>query len=204
MFTFLNNIFNRIAVIIIVGLTAICFYQNNKINKLDDKLGIVTNNYQYYQSLTSSLDKQNNVLKLTIDDLNMTNDSLLQEVNEVREELKIKDKNVQQVQIVKTEVKDSVKTVIKPTEIDFTKELKLNNLTTIIVSKRDSILSAVLDLKNQQILFVEKKRKYRNQYKNWFQRLIHFDWKKDDISNYTIHNSNDLIKVTDTRVVEIL
>lgn len=204
MFTFLNNIFNRIAVIIIVGLTAICFYQNNKINKLDDKLGIVTNNYQYYQSLTSSLDKQNNVLKLTIDDLNMANDSLLQEVNEVREELKIKDKNVQQVQIVKTEVKDSIKTVIKPAEIDFTKELKLNNLTTIIVSKRDSILSAVLDLKNQQTLFVEKKRKYRNQYKNWFQRLIHFDWKKDDISNYTIHNSNDLIKVTDTRVVEIL
>lgn len=204
MFTFLNNIFNRIAVIIIVGLTAICFYQNNKINKLDDKLGIVTNNYQYYQSLTSSLDKQNNVLKLTIDDLNMTNDSLLQEVNEVREELKIKDKNVQQVQIVKTEVKDSIKTVIKLTEIDFTKELKLNNLTTIIVSKRDSILSAVLDLKNQQTLFVERKRKYRNQYKNWFQRLIHFDWKKDDISNYTIHNSNDLIKVTNTRVVEIL
>lgn len=204
MFTFLNNIFNRIAVIIIVGLTAICFYQNNKINKLDDKLGIVTNNYQYYQSLTSGLDKQNNVLKLTIDDLNMTNDSLLQEVNEVREELKIKDKNVQQVQIVKTEVKDSIKTVIKPTEIDFTKELKLNNLTTIIVSKRDSILSAVLDLKNQQTLFVERKRKYRNQYKNWFQRLIHFDWKKDDISNYTIHNSNDLIKVTDTRVIEIL
>lgn len=204
MFTFLNNIFNRIAVIIIVGLTAICFYQNNKINKLDDKLGIVTNNYQYYQSLTSSLDKQNNVLKLTIDDLNMTNDSLLQEVNEVREELKIKDKNVQQVQIVKTEVKDSIKTVIKLTEIDFTKELKLNNLTTIIVSKRDSILSAVLDLKNQQTLFVERRRKYRNQYKNWFQRLIHFDWKKDDISNYTIHNSNDLIKVTDTRVVEIL
>lgn len=203
MFTFLKNIFNRMAVIIIVGLAAICFYQGNKIERLDKELGVVTNNYNYYQSLTSSLDKQNNVLQLTIDDLSLTNDSLLQQLDSTRRELDLKSKDIQQAQIVETVVRDTVTTTLEPTEIDFTKELKLNKLTTIIVSKKDSILSAVLDLKNQQTLFVEEKKKYRNQYKNWFQRLIHFDWKKDKVKNYTIHNSNDLIKVTNTRIVEI-
>lgn len=203
MFTFLKNIFNRIAVIIIVGLAAICFYQGNKIERLDKELGVVTNNYNYYQSLTSSLDKQNTVLQLTIDDLSLTNDSLLQQLDSTRKELNLKSKDIQQAQVIETVVRDTVTTTLEPTEIDFTKELKLNKLTTIIVSKRDSILSAVLDLKNQQTLFVEEKKKYRNQYKNWFQRLIHFDWKKDKVKNYTIHNSNDLIKVTNTRIVEI-
>lgn len=203
MFAFLNNIFRKIAVIIIIGLAAICFYQGNKIERLDKELGVVTNNCNYYQSLTSNLDKQNSVLQLTIDDLSLSNDNLLQQLESTRRELNIKSKDIQQAQIIDTEVKDTVTTIIKPVEIDFTKELKLNKLTTIIVSKKDSILSAVLDLKNQQTLFVEEKKKYRNQYKNWFQRLIHFDWKKDKIKNYTIHNSNDLIKVTNTRVVEI-
>lgn len=203
MFTFLKNIFNRIAVIIIVGLAAICFYQGNKIERLDKELGVVTNNYNYYQSLTSSLDKQNTVLQLTIDDLSLSNDSLLQQLDSTRRELDLKSKDIQQAQIIETVVRDTVTTTLEPTEIDFTKELKLNKLTTIIVSKKDSILSAVLDLKNQQTLFVEEKKKYRNQYKNWFQRLIHFDWKKDKVKNYTIHNSNDLIEVTNTRIVEI-
>ena len=203
MFTFLKNIFNRMAVIIIVGLAAICFYQGNKIERLDKELGVVTNNYNYYQSLTSSLDKQNAVLQLTIDDLSLTNDSLLQQLDSTRKELNLKRKDIQQAQVIETVVRDTVTTTLEPTEIDFTKELKLNKLTTIIVSKKDSILSAVLDLKNQQTLFIEEKKKYRNQYKNWFQRLIHFDWKKDKVKNYTIYNSNDLIKVTNTRIVEI-
>jgi hypothetical protein len=42
-----------------------------------------------------------------------------------------------------------VKTVIKKEAIDFEKELKLNPLTTIIVRRKDSILTAKIDLKNQ-------------------------------------------------------
>lgn len=203
MFTFLKNGFNKIALSVILGLSVVCCYQGNKINKLDKQLGIVTNNYNYYQSLTSKLNRQNTVLQLTMDDLSIANDSLLQKLDSTRKELDIKSKHLQQAQIIETEIRDTVTTIIEPKEIDFTKELKLNSLTTIIVSKKDSVLSAILDLKNQQTLFIEEKKKYRNQYKNWFQRLIHFDWKKDRVRNYTIDNSNKLIKVTNTRIVEI-
>lgn len=203
MLTYLKNIFSKMAVIIIIGLAAICFFQRKKISSLDEDLQTTKNNYEYYQSLTDRLGQENRVLQLSINDLNNSRDSLIQDVRQLQKELKIMDKNLKEVHVINTEVRDTVQVTIEPERIDFEEELKLNSLTTIIVSKKDSILSAVLDFRNQQTLFVEDRKRYRNQYKNWFQRFIHFDFKKDHIKTYRIENSNDLMRVTDTRVIEI-
>lgn len=202
MFSLIRKYFNIIAVSFIIGFTAIFFIQNNKIKKLDKELAAVTNNYQYYESLAGSKDKQNRVLQLTVDQLNTSKDSLIQAVNEAKKKLKIKDKDLSSAHVINTETKDTT-TVTITKEVDFTKELKLNSLTTITVSRKDSVLTTILDLKNQQILFIEEKKEYRNQYKNGWKRFWHFDFKKDRIKRYQITNSNDLIKVTDTRVVEL-
>lgn len=199
----LKGIFNKLAVTIIISLTAFCFYQSKKIKSLDDDLGKVTNNYNYYQELAGELNTKNRTLQLSVNQLNNSKDSLLTEAKRIQKELKIKDKNLQQVQVINTEVKKSATVEIKSKNIDFSEKLKLNELTTITVTRKDSILTAILDLRNSQILFVEEKKEYRNQYKNGFQRFLHFDWKKDRIKKYQIHNSNDLIKVTDTRIVEV-
>lgn len=202
MLSAIKSYLSKLAVIIIIGLTAFCFYQNKRIKVLDIKLGQVTNNYEYYQSLTGKLKEQNRTLQLSIADLNNANDSLLQNALEVQKELKIKDKNLQQIQVINTQMKDTVTQIITK-DVNFKEELKLNPLTTIIIERKDSILTAILDLRNSQILFVEEKKQYRNKYKNGFQRFLHFDWKKDRVRKYQIHNSNILIKVTDTRVVEV-
>lgn len=198
----IKSYLSKLAVIIIIGLTAFCFYQSKKIQVLDERLGQVTNNYEYYQSLTSRLRDDNRTLQLKVVDLNNSNDSILQTAKEVQKELKIKDKNLQQVQVINTEMKDTITKIITK-EVDFKEDLKLNPLTTITVERKDSILTAILDLRNSQVLFVEEKKEYRNKYKNGFQRFLHFDWKKDRIRKYQIYNSNDLIKVTDTRIVEV-
>lgn len=198
-----KSFFRKLAVIIIIGLTAFCFYQDNKIKSLDKNLGIITNNYKYYQGLTNNLNQQNRTLQLSVNQLRNNNDSLLVQVKKVQKELDIKDKNLQQIQVINTVMKDSTQIEIKTKEINFNEELKLNDLTTITVNRKDSILTAILDLRNQQILFVEEKKEYRNQYKNGFQRFLHFDWKKDRIKKYQIYNSNSLIRVTDTRIVEV-
>lgn len=203
MLSAIKSYLSKLAVIIIIGLTAFCFYQNKRIKVLDKNLGQVTNNYEYYQSLTGKLKDQNRTLQLSIADLNNANDSLLQIAKEVQKELKIKDKNLQQVQVINTQMKDTATTQIITKEVNFKKELKLNPLTTITIERKDSILTAILDLRNSQILFVEEKKEYRNKYKNGFQRFLHFDWKKDRIRKYQIHNSNELIKVIDTRLVEV-
>lgn len=203
MLSAIKSYLSKLAVIIIIGLTAFCFYQNKRIKVLDIELGQVTNNYEYYQSLTGKLKEQNRTLQLSIADLNNANDSLLQNALEVQKELKIKDKNLQQIQVINTQMKDTVTQIITK-DVNFKKELKLNPLTTITIERKDSILTAILDLRNSQILFVEEKKEYRNKYKNWFQRLLKFDWKKDIIRNYQIYNSNELINVTETRVVELM
>lgn len=174
-----------------------------QLQKKDKEIARLSNNSEYYESLLDSSRKENRTLKLTISDLNTSRDSIVQQLNDTKKKLKIKDKNLVQAQVINTEVKDSVKTVIKTKEVDFTQELKLNDLTTIIVSRKDSILTATLDLKNQQTLFVEEKKEYRNKYKTWLARFFHFDFKKDSHRKYTINNSNKLIKVTDTRIIEI-
>lgn len=202
MLSAIKSYLSKLAVIIIIGLTAFCFYQNKRIKVLDIELGQVTNNYEYYQSLTGKLKEQNRTLQLSIADLNNANDSLLQNALEVQKELKIKDKNLQQIQVINTQMKDTVTQIITK-DVNFKEELKLNPLTTIIIERKDSILTAILYLRNSQILFVEEKKQYRNKYKNGFQRFLHFDWKKDRVRKYQIHNSNNLIKVTDTRVVEV-
>lgn len=202
MLSAIKSYLSKLAVIIIIGLTAFCFYQNKRIKVLDIELGQVTNNYEYYQSLTGKLKEQNRTLQLSIADLNNANDSLLQNALEVQKELKIKDKNLQQIQVINTQMKDTVTQIITK-DVNFKEELKLNPLTTIIIERKDSILTAILDLRNSQILFVEEKKQYRNKYKNGFQRFLHFDWKKDRVRKYQIQNSNSLIKVTDTRVVEV-
>lgn len=201
------NWFTKYYKIVAVGLISILiatiFFQYQKLQKQNKELDRVTNNLRSYEESSSNYQARNRVLQLTIGELNQSKDSLIQEVNKVKKELKIKDKNLTDITVINTEIKDSTSKVIKHVLVDFQEELKLNPLTTITVSRKDSILTAKLDIKNQQVIFVEQKKEYRNKYKNGWVRFWHFDWKKITSRQYQIVNSNPLIKVTDTRVIEI-
>lgn len=195
--------FKVVAVGLISLLIATIFVQHNQLQEKNAELNRATSNVRAYQDLVSNNQERNRTLQLTIEELNHSNDSLLLQLKQTQKELKIKDKNLTDASVINTEIKDSVKTVIKKEAIDFEEELKLNPLTTIIVRRKDSILTAKIDLKNQQTIFVEEKKEYLNQYKNGFIRFLHFDWKRIRTRKYTIKNSNPIIKVINTRVVEI-
>lgn len=192
-----------VAVSFVSLLVATIFVQNSKLNKANKEIERITNNLRSYEESVLDASTRNRVLQLTVGELIHSKDSLIQEVNKAKKELKIKDKSLKQVQVINTEIKDTVKTVIKHKQLDFEEKLELNPLTTIIVSRKDSILTAKIDIKNQQILFIEEKKEYKNKYKNWLNRLLHFDFKKISTRQYQIQNSNPLINVTDTRVVMI-
>lgn len=199
----LRKNFKVVAVGLVSLLIATIFYQYNQLQNKNREIDRITNNIRAYEEIASNAQDNSRVLQLTIDELNHSKDSLIQQVNKVKKELKIKDKNLTDASVINTEIKDSVKTVIKEKLIDFNEELKLNDLTTITVSRKDSILTAKIDIKNQQIIFVEDKKEYKRFYKNWLLRFFHFDFKKVRIKNYQIVNSNPLIKVTDTRIIEL-
>ena len=195
--------FRAVAVGLVSLLIATVFVQNHQLQKKNKEIDRITNNVRAYEQLASQKEQLNRVLQLTIEELNTSNDSLLKETKDAQKKLKIKDKNLTNINVINTEIKDSVRTIIKHKLIDFDEELKINPLTTIIVSRKDSILTAKIDIKNQQTIFVTENKEYKNTYKNWLVRFFHFDFKKIYIKNYQIVNSNPLIKVTDTRVIEI-
>lgn len=197
---------SKIKVLIIIAFSLL-FINNirlqNKVNSLDKELARSINNASTWENIANSNIDNNNTLKLTIQEYKNSNDSLIKVINDQQEKLNIKDNQLYQVTSTETIIRDTIVEKIPINDTDFTIELKPNQLTTITVSRKDSIFTHTMEILNRQDLFIYTKKVYRNQYKNFFQRLIHFDFKKDKINKYQIMNSNDLIKVIDTRVINI-
>ena len=197
---------SKIKVLIIIAFSLL-FINNirlhNKVNSLDNELANALSNSKAWENIANSNIDNNNTLELTIQEYKNSNDSLIKVINDQQEKLKIKDNQLRQVTSTETIIRDTIVEKIPINDTDFTIELKPNQLTTITVSRKDSIFTHTMEILNRQDLFIYTKKVYRNQYKNFFQRLIHFDFKKDKINKYQIVNSNDLIKVIDTRVINI-
>ena len=197
---------SKIKVLIIIAFSLL-FINNirlqNKVNSLDKELARSINNASTWENIANSNIDNNNTLKLTIQEYKNSNDSLIKVINDQQEKLNIKDNQLYQIASTETVIRDTIVEKIPINDTDFTIELKPNQLTTITVSRKDSIFTHTMEILNRQDLFIYTKKVYRNQYKNFFKRLIHFDFKKDKINKYQIVNSNDLIKVIDTRVINI-
>lgn len=198
---FIKRNFQTIAVVIAMILAAFLFIAKGKIDKLQLDLENANSNYEYYMNKYSNEQDNSRVLQLTIDQFENTKDSLITEVKGLQKELKIKDKELQQTQLIKQEIKHDTTVIVRSN--DFKLEIKPNNLTSILINKKDSLLTHQLSIKNAQTLFVTNERVYKNKYKNWFIRLLHFDFKKKNNIRYQIHNSNDLIEITDSRMIEL-
>lgn len=190
-----------LAVTIILILSAFLFLQHNQLKKKEQEIDKLYNNCLYYENKAAGIAEDNRTLTLTVDDLKQSKDSVVQELLAVQKKLKVKDKELRQLQRQSQVIRHDTTVIVRG--CDFYKEIKPNSLTSIIINKQDSTLTTKLDIRNDQTLLVTAKREYKRKYKNWFSRLLHFDFKKITNSKYQIHNSNDLIKTSDTRIINI-
>lgn len=101
----------RIGIVVVIGLliTSICVLYNNNQN-LKEELSVSISNEKAFMMENSILRDKNRVFQLTVEQLEYSNDSLFVKMNEVREELKIKDKDLKQMQYLLSEAqkKDTV------------------------------------------------------------------------------------------------
>lgn len=176
--------------------------------KLSESLERAQNNIEAYQGSLQGSQQANNVLRLTVDDLKNYNDSLVQQLDSVRKELKIKPKYLNtaatQTQLINvtdgTDVKDSA-IVVK--DSIYTDKIKFNDLTTVYFSLTNDSVRIGLDIKNKQYLYIFTDRHYKNK-KSFLKRLFTFDFKKVNTYKYNIINENDLVKTEDVKVIEIV
>lgn len=83
---------------IITTLSCIVFIQHKKMESLKYDLSTAVINNKAYEAENDSLINKNIEFNYTIEQLNASGDSLIKELNKVRKELKIKDKNIAELQ----------------------------------------------------------------------------------------------------------
>ena len=184
----------------------VTLHKQNK--KLSESLEMAQNNIEAYQGVINDSQQANNVLRLSIDELQTYNDKLLHEIDSVREELGIKDKQLQtaatQTQVINVnsgkEVKGDIIEILKDSV--YIDSLKYNPLTTVHYTIGKDTVHIGLDIRNTQYIYLYTTREYKNK-KNFLQRLFTLDWKKVTKHKYEIQNTNNVIKTEDVRVVEI-
>lgn len=196
----------------LVGLLvvfSINIYKQNK--RLSKSLEIAQNNIEAYQGILNGSQQANNVLKLDMSQLRNINDSLIQKIDSVREQLKLKPKVIKttatQTQTIYVTAskgvrgQDIIKTIQRDTVYKDT--IQINPLTKVNYTIGKDTVSVNLDIKNQQFLYVYKHRQYKNK-KSFIKRLFTLDFKKVDMYKYQIVNTNDIIKTSDVRVIEAI
>lgn len=100
-----------IGVIVLTSLLAVSTYTlYNRNQDLKDEISVSMSNQKAFIAENSSLKEENRVFKFTVEQLNYYNDSILQKMNDVRKELKIKNKDLQQMQYLLSEAtkKDTI------------------------------------------------------------------------------------------------
>ena len=191
-----------VAVLLGWGIT---LHKQNK--KLSESLEMAQNNIEAYQGSLAGSQQANNVLKLDIETLNQQNDKLLQDLDSVRKELKIKSKQITtaatQTQVL--DVNDSKGVGGDLTEIlkdtIYNDSIKYNEQTIVYYTISKDTVNVGIKLDNTQYLFVYDKKEYKNK-KSFLHRLFTLDFKKVHKYKYEIVNTNDLLKTSDVRVVE--
>lgn len=187
-------------------LWGVALQRENK--KLSESLEMAQNNIEAYQGSLQDSQQANNVLKLSVEELQNYNDKLVHQIDSVREKLKIKPKQVTtaatQTQVVDVSdgkgVGGDLTVILKDTT--YSDSIKYNDLTTVYYTIGRDTVSVGLNLQNTQYLYTFNERVYKNK-KSFLKRLFTLDFKKVNKFKYHIENTNDLLKTTDVRVIEM-
>lgn len=198
----------RIGVIVLTSLLAVSTYiLYNRNQDLKDEISVSMSNQKAFIAENSSLKEENRVFKFTVEQLNYYNDSILQKMNNIRKELKIKDKNLKQLQYLLS-VSTKKDTVLFTDTIFRDKSLALD---TIIGDKWYNIR---LGLKypfyiyteptftSEKYIIVNKKKETVNPPKKFF--LFRWFQRKHTILEVNIVERNPYIENKNNRFIEII
>lgn len=187
-----------------VGYGTVVHKQNKS---LSESLELAQNNVEAYQDMLTDSQQAVGVLKLDMIKLSESNDKLIQKLDSVRKENKIKESGLE---TAATQTQSLLVTNSKGVQGDLVEilvddiyedSIQYNDLTNVYYCiARDSV-KMTIDLKNTQYLYTYKTREYKNK-KSFLKRLFTLDFKKVDRYKYTIVNTNDLLKESDIRIIQ--
>lgn len=169
-----------IVIILILGLIGYSLYTTNKIKKYKAKYNTEYANRKALEAENDSISNNAELLKYTISDIKNSNDSLFQEIYKVKKQLKIKDKNITQLQYMLSTAEKTDSIVYRDTlfvspdiKIDTTigdkwinTRLRLEYPSSIFITP--SVRSEKFIIMNKASKFIEKPSKIF--FIRWFQK----------------------------------
>lgn len=203
----MNKYVSIIIAILIVSLSVSSYILYNKNQSLKEELSISVSNEKTFIAENSSLKNESRAFKFTIEQLNYYNDSILQKMNDVRRGLKIKDKNLKQLQYLLS-VSTKKDTVLFTDTIFRDKSLALDTIigdkwyNIKLGLKYPNLIYTEPTFTSEKYIIVNKKKETVNPPKKFF--LFRWFQKKHWIMEVHIKEKNPYIKEIDNKFVEII
>ena len=198
----------RIGIVILVSLLSISVYTLYTYNqKLKEETATLISNQKAFIAENSSLKNENRVFKFTTEQLNYYNDSILQKMNNIRKELKIKDKNLKQLQYLLS-VSTKKDTVLFTDTIFRDKSLALDTIigdkwyNIRLGLKYPNLIYTEPTFTSEKYIIVNKKKETVNPPKKFF--LFRWFQRKHWVMEVHIKEKNPYIKETNNKFVEII
>lgn len=193
--------------IITIILLIILGIQYHKIDSLKNELSISKSNEKAFVAENSTLKNENLAFKFTIEQLNYFNDSLLVKMNEVRKELKVKDRDLKQMQYLLSEIKKTDTIRFRDT-IFINKEVKIDTLlgddwyNIRLGLQYPNLISITPTIKSEKYIIVGSRKETINPPKKcvigrWFQR-------KHRVLEVEVIEKNPFIENKQQRFIEII
>lgn len=193
-----------ILILILVGAVAYLSYQNRQ---LTTKYETSIENVKAYDAQLSGLEGDNRVLKLTVEQLNYFNDSIIKKMKVVQKELGIKDKRLQQFQYEASHAQRHDTIVLRDT-LFRDPQLKLDTIVgdkwfkTNLHLEFPSTIALKPEIELERYTFINGKRETVNPPKKFF--LFRWFQKKMTVVTVTVKEKNPYVKNKESRYVEII
>ena len=198
----------RIGVIVLTSLLTVSTYTlYNRNQDLKEEISVSMSNQKAFIAENSSLKEENRVFKFTVEQLNYYNDSILQKMNEVRKELKIKNKDLKQMQYLLSEAtkKDTIvfrDTLFREPTLDIDTIIGDKWYSIRLGLKYPNLITTNPTFISEKYIIVNKKKETINPPKKFF--LFRWFQRKHWVMEVNIKEKNPYIKEVNNKFVEII
>lgn len=202
-----NKYVRNIIAILMVSLSIGSYILYTKNQRLQEELSVSVSNEKAFIAENSLLKNKNRVFKFTVEQLNYYNDSILEKMNEVRKELGIKDKRLQQLQYEASHAQRHDTIVLRDT-LFRDPQLKLDTIVgdkwfkTNLHLEFPSTIALKPEIELERYTFINGKRETVNPPKKFF--LFRWFQKKMTVVTVTVKEKNPYVKNKESRYVEII
>lgn len=198
----------RIGIVILISLLAASTYTlYNRNQDLKEEISVSISNQKAFITENTSLKEENRAFKFTVEQLNYYNDSILQKMNDIRKELKIRDNNLKQMQYLSSvsTKKDTIifrDTLFREPTLDIDTIIGDKWYSIRLGLKYPNLITTNPTFISEKYIIVNKKKETINPPKKFF--LFRWFQKKHWVMEVHIKEKNPYIKEINNKFVEII